>query len=62
MPAPITMQSGCDAAGKSTVVAELISYEDLGRLEHVPQAWISAGETGTPPPLHKMLRQEHVPA
>ena len=56
------MQSDCDAAGKSTVVAELISYEDLGRLEHVPQAWISAGETGTPPPLHKMLRQEHVPA
>lgn len=56
------MQSDCDTAGKSTVVANLISHEDLGRLEHAPQAWISAGEKETPMPLHRMLRQEHVPA
>ena len=62
MPAQVTMQSDCDTAGKSTVVANLISHEDLGRLEHAPQAWISAGEKETPMPLHKVLRQEHVPA
>jgi hypothetical protein len=56
------MHCDCDAAGKFIIFAELISHEDLGRLEHAPQAWISAGETETPTPLHKMLRQELVPA
>ena len=62
MPARITTHSDFDAAGKVAVVTGLISHEDLGRLEHAPQAWISAGETETPLPLHKRLRQEHVPA
>lgn len=62
MPARITMQSDFDAAGRFVVVTNLKSHEDLGRLERAPQAWISAGEKETPMPLHRMLRQEHVPA
>ena len=56
------MQSDFDAAGRFTIVTDLLSHEDLGRLEHAPQAWISAAVTETPLPSHKLLRQEHVPA